>query len=267
MHFPIISNNKVVLVLHKTLSSAVLFCPVKPLFSFLFFMIQIFHFFLFRVFFFSYHCVFYVLKLVEHNDDIRVVFVITDHQLLRAFLGGTVHLLCDWLLHLWSFLLNLCKVKSFSFGLSGIDWSNSWPKRIYRWKASLTMLELATALLTGRKSSRATRKLGNQSWNFIRVINPRKRCTGHLFHTNWWSEAQILYSFWSSVDRSADAKIHSADLSSSGSRGDVGKLGIHRKKFRAWRHFEPTLTSLCQFPDMGRCLRGNWRIARTMKGH
>ena len=88
------------LVLHKTLSSAVLLCPVKPLFSFLFFHDLDFSFFSFSCFFFSYHCVFYVLKLVEHNDDIRVVFVITDHQLLRAFLGGTVHLLCDWLLHL-----------------------------------------------------------------------------------------------------------------------------------------------------------------------
>merc|ERR1712221_40078 len=38
------------LVLHKTLSSAVLFCPVKPLFSFLFFMIWIFHFFSFSFF-------------------------------------------------------------------------------------------------------------------------------------------------------------------------------------------------------------------------
>merc|ERR1712198_589122 len=89
------------LVLQKTLSSAVLLCPVKPLFSFLFFLHDLdFSFFSFSCFFFSYHCVFYVLKLVEHNDVIRVVFVITNHQLLRAFLGGTVHLLCDWLLHL-----------------------------------------------------------------------------------------------------------------------------------------------------------------------
>ena len=89
----------------------------------------------------------FLLKLVEHNDDVGVVFIITDHQLLRAFLCGTVHLLPD-LLHLGSFFLDLWKVKSFSFGLSGIDWSNSWARPIYRWKASLTMLELATGLLT-----------------------------------------------------------------------------------------------------------------------
>merc|ERR1712110_1197647 len=32
-----------------------------------------------------------------HNDDVGVVFVITDHQLLRAFLCGTVHVLRDLL--------------------------------------------------------------------------------------------------------------------------------------------------------------------------
>ena len=81
-------------------------------------MIWIFHFFLFRVF--SHHCALFVLKLIEDNDDVGVVFIITDHQLLRALLCGTVHLLRD-LLHLCSFLLDLWKVKSFSFGLSGID--------------------------------------------------------------------------------------------------------------------------------------------------
>ena len=127
--------------------------------------------------------------------------------------------------------LDLSKVKSFSFGLSGIDWSNSWAREIYSWTASLTMLELAMALLTRGKSSRATRKLRNRSWNFIEVINPRNRCTGHLIHTKWWTGTQILYSFWCRNDRCADAKIHLADLSIGG--GDVGKVGIHRKKFHA----------------------------------
>ena len=61
-----------------------------------------------------------LLKLVEDNDDIGVVFVVTEHELLGAFLCGTVHLLRD-LLHLGSFLLDLWKAKSFSFGLSGFD--------------------------------------------------------------------------------------------------------------------------------------------------
>ena len=131
---------------HKILSSAALLCSFKPLFSILFFVIWIFHFFLFRVFL-AVIMLYFVLKLVEHDDDVGVVFIITDHQLLWAFLRGTVHILRD-LLHLGSFLLDLWQVKSFSFGLSGIDWSNWWARRIYRWKASLTMRELAMALLT-----------------------------------------------------------------------------------------------------------------------
>merc|ERR1711915_771467 len=54
---------------------AILVCSITPLASFLFFFIWIFHFFLFRIF------IFLIvlqrrLQLVEHCDDIRIVFLV-----------------------------------------------------------------------------------------------------------------------------------------------------------------------------------------------
>ena len=131
------------------------------------------------------------------------------------------------------------------------------------------MLELATGLLTEASEAGPRESL---------VISPgisskksiQENAASDIYFTPIDGPEPKFFSACDPVtsgDRCADAKIRSADLSSGSSSGDVGKLGIHRKKFRASRHFEPTLTSLCQSPDMGRYFRRNGRIARTMNGH
>merc|ERR1712117_989257 len=99
---------------------AILVCSITPQASFLFFFVWIFHFFLFRIFIFLILVLQPRLQLVQHCDDIRIVFLVMVDLLLRAFFGQTVHFLRN-LLHLFFVFLDLSKVKSFSFGLSESD--------------------------------------------------------------------------------------------------------------------------------------------------
>merc|ERR1712080_550414 len=81
---------------------AILVCSITPQASFLFFFVWIFHFFLFRIFIFLILVLQPRLQLVQHCDDIRIVFLVMVDLLLRAFFGQTVHVLRN-LLHLFSF--------------------------------------------------------------------------------------------------------------------------------------------------------------------
>merc|ERR1719209_263289 len=77
-----------------------------------------FIFFLFRIF------IFLIvlqrrLQLVEHCDDIRIVFLVIVDLLLRAFLGQTVHVLRN-LLHLFSFFSTFRRSSRFRLGCLGL---------------------------------------------------------------------------------------------------------------------------------------------------
>merc|ERR1712156_635330 len=85
---------------------------------FFFFFVWIFHFFLFRIF------IFLIvlqrrLQLVEHCDDIRIVFLVMVDLLLRAFFGQTVHVLRN-LLHLFSFFSTFRRSSRFRLGCLGL---------------------------------------------------------------------------------------------------------------------------------------------------
>ena len=154
---------------------AILVCSITPQASFLFFFVWIFHFFLFRVF------IFLIvlqrrLQLVEHCDDIRIVFLVMVDLLLRAFLGQTVHVLCN-LLHLFSFFSTFQRSSRFRLGCLGLTEAIDGPAGGYIvGKASLTKLELAMALLSGvseaelRESMVITHGISSR-------MNPRKLFT------------------------------------------------------------------------------------------
>merc|ERR1712038_1812054 len=96
---------------------AILVCSITPLASFLFFFVWIFHFFLFLCFFFLI-VLQRRLQLVEHCDDIRIVFLVIVDLLFRAFLGHTVHVLRN-LLHLFSFFSTFRRSSRFRLGCLG----------------------------------------------------------------------------------------------------------------------------------------------------
>merc|ERR1712117_329631 len=85
---------------------AILVCSITPQ--------AFFHFFLFRVF------IFLIvlqrrLQLVQHCDDIRIVFLVMVDLLPRAFLGQTIHVLRN-LLHLFSFFSTFRRSSRFRLG-------------------------------------------------------------------------------------------------------------------------------------------------------
>merc|ERR1711962_1206878 len=92
---------------------AILVCSITPQASFHFF--SSFGFFIF---------IFLIvlqrrLQLVEHCDDIRIVFLVIVDLLLRAFLGQTVHVLRN-LLHLFSFFSTFRRSSRFRLGCLGL---------------------------------------------------------------------------------------------------------------------------------------------------
>ena len=100
----------------------------KPQFSIIF-LLRGLDFSFFSVFLFFWFSLWSLrLKLVEHNDDIRVVFIITDHQLLRALLCRVVHVLHRWF-HLWSFFLTFRRSSRFRFGCLGLTEAIHGPGR------------------------------------------------------------------------------------------------------------------------------------------
>ena len=163
---------------------AILVCSITPQASLFFFFVWIFHFFLFRVF------IFLIvlqrrLQLVEHCDNIRIVFLVMVDLLLRAFLGQTVHVLRN-LLHL-SFFSTFQRSSRFRLGCLGLTEAIDGPAGGYIvGKASLTKLELAMALLSGvseaelRESMVITPGISSR-------MNPRKlfTATSHRLTDRW----------------------------------------------------------------------------------
>merc|ERR1711899_572295 len=89
-----------------------------PTSFFSFFLCLDFSFFIFRVFIFLIVVLQRRLQLVEHCDDIRIVFLVMVDLLLRAFLGQTVHVLRN-LLHL-SFFSTFRRSSRFRLGCMGL---------------------------------------------------------------------------------------------------------------------------------------------------
>merc|ERR1712240_400019 len=96
---------------------AILVCSITPQASF--FLCLDFSFFIFRVFIFLIVVLQRRLQLVEHCDDIRIVFLVMVDLLLRAFFGQTVHVLRN-LLHLFSFFSTFRRPSRFRLGCLGL---------------------------------------------------------------------------------------------------------------------------------------------------
>lgn len=178
---------------------AILVCSITPQASFLFFFVWIFHFFLFRIFIFLIVVLQRRLQLVQHCDDIRIVFLVMVDLLLRAFFGQTVHVLRN-LLHLFSFFSTFRRSSRFRLGCLGLTEAIDGPGGYIVGKASLTMLELAMALLSGvseaelRESMVITPGISSR-------MNPRKlfTATSHRLTDRW------KYFLSLNVDRFANA--------------------------------------------------------------
>merc|ERR1712156_313843 len=91
---------------------AILVCSITPQASFFFSSFGFFIFFFLIV-------LQRRLQLVEHCDDIRIVFLVFVDLLLRAFLGQTVHVLRN-LLHLFSFFSTFRRSSRFRLGCLGL---------------------------------------------------------------------------------------------------------------------------------------------------
>ena len=202
---------------------AILVCSITPQASLFFFFVWIFHFFLFRVF------IFLIvlqrrLQLVEHCDDIRIVFLVMVDLLLRAFLGHTVHVLCT-LLHLFSFFSTFRRSSRFRLGCLGLTEAIDGPGGYIVGKASLTKLELAMALLSGvseaelRESMVITPGISSR-------MNPRKlfTATSHRLTDRWKYFLSLI------VDRFANSDFN-LPTSAAAAVEAVVTLRIHRKKF------------------------------------
>ena len=139
------------------------------------------------------------LQLVQHCDDIRIVFLVMVDLLLRAFFGQTVHVLRN-LLHLFSFFSTFRRSSRFRLGCLGLTEAIDGPGGYIVGKASLTMLELAMALLSGvseaelRESMVITPGISSR-------MNPRKlfTATSHRLTDRW------KYFLSLNVDRFANA--------------------------------------------------------------
>ena len=229
---------------------AILVCSITPQTSFLFFFVWIFHFFLFRVF------IFLIvlqrrLQLVQHCDDIRIVFLVMVDLLLRAFFGQTVHVLRN-LLHLFFVFLDLSKVKSFSFGLSESDWGNWWARRIYSWEGIPDDARTCHGLTFRGQWSRAARKHGHHSWNLIQDES-KKTFHSHFTPIDWQVEIFPLVERW----QVCQCRLHSAKLSSRAVEALV-TLEIHRKKFL------PSAFSNC---DINKRVSSSWNMGRYLPLH